>query len=90
MPHVARMVDSPGFHELQREAWIPLQVPWELREFFCCLRDIKSPFELQGCMGSLWSLGIGIQASIRMKGRSQGVSRVVAGSSGSLELQQEP
>ena len=41
-------------------------------------------------MGVLWSHGRGIRPQFALKGESQGVSRVAAGSVGSLELPRGP
>ena len=48
-PHVVRTGESPGFLEMRREAWDSFSgTPGNSGSLSCCLKEVKSPFELRG------------------------------------------
>ena len=79
------------FSSCGRRLGIPLQVPKELREPLVLPQGSQVSIRVaRVSAGVLWSHVRGIRPQFAWKGESQGVSRVAAGSVGSLELPRGP
>ena len=74
-----------------RRLGVPLQVPPGAQEPLVLPQGSQVSIRVaRVCTGVLWSHGRGIRPQFAWKGESQDVSRVAAGSVGSLELPQGP
>ena len=78
--------------ELRQEVWdSSLVTTGYSGSLSCCLREVKSPFELRGGARNCSGVTAGeIRPQFTWKEGSQSVSQVVAGSVGFLELRRGP
>ena len=91
-PHLALTGKSPGLSPVVAGGLGFLcRYHWELREPLMLPQGSQVSIQVaRASAGVLWSHGRGIRSQFAWKGESQGVSRVVTGSVGSLELPRGP